>query len=177
MSSRTCVIEMPEITVLSTLASAWELSPSRRASSWSMRMRTCRAGSIQSKLTFLASGIGGDDLGELEGDLAHLRQIGTADAVLHRPADRRSELQRIDAADHARKLIGQDLFELDPEPFARRDVLGHDHGLGEEVVGQLHVERQIEADGAAPHIGAPARDIGIVLRARRRTAAASVSLA
>ena len=35
-------------------ASDCELTPSRRASSWSTRMRTWRAGSIQSKLTFLA---------------------------------------------------------------------------------------------------------------------------
>ena len=51
----------------------------------------------------------GDDLGELEGDLAHLRRVRTADAILHRPSDRRSELQRVDAADDARKIVGQRL--------------------------------------------------------------------
>ena len=50
MSSRTWVMALPEMTVLSTLASACELSPSRRASFWSIWMRTCRDGSNQSKL-------------------------------------------------------------------------------------------------------------------------------
>ena len=59
--------------------------------------------------------------------------------------------------------MARDFLELDPEPLARRNVLGDDHRLGEEVVRQLDVEGQIEADGAATHIGAPARDIRIVL--------------
>ena len=169
MSSRTCVTALPEMTVLSTLASACELSPSRRASSWSIRMRTCRAGSIQSKLIVDGLRIGRDDLGELERDLAHLRDVGAADAILHRPADRRPELERRDAADDARKIVGQNLLELLPQPLARGDILGDDHRLREEVVRQLDVERQIEADRAAADIGAPARDVGIVLRARRRS--------
>ncbi len=43
-------------TVFNTEASAAELTPSSRAWSWSMRTRTIRAGSIQSKFTRLASG-------------------------------------------------------------------------------------------------------------------------
>ena len=114
MSSRTCVTGVPEMTVLSTLASACELRPSSRASSWSMRMRTWRAGSIQSKLTFSACGLVAIDLGELERDLAHLAEVGAADAILHRPADRRPELERRDARDRARKFLGQHLLELRP---------------------------------------------------------------
>ena len=49
------------------------------------------------------------------------------------------------------------------EPLPRRDVLGDDDGLRKEVIGQLHVERKIEADGPASDIGAPARNVGIVL--------------
>ena len=74
MSSRTCVTALPEMTVLSTLASACELRPSRRASSWSIWMRTCRAGSIQSKLTCTAFGLAAIDLRELQRDVAHLRR-------------------------------------------------------------------------------------------------------
>ena len=33
--------------------------------------------------------------------------------------------------------------------------LGDDHELGEEVVGELDVQRQVEADGALADIGAP----------------------
>ena len=128
-----------------------------------MRMRTCRAGSIQSKLTLLGLRVGRDDLRELEGDLADLRDVGTADAILHRPSDRRPELERIDPADDAGKLVGQDLFQLRREPLARRHILGDDHRLGEEIVRQLDIERQIEADRAAADIGAPALDIRIVL--------------
>jgi hypothetical protein len=107
--------------------------------------------------------IGCDDLGEPDGNLPHLRHIAAAHAILHGPSDRRTELQRGDAADEARELIGQDFFKLDPEPFARRDILRDDHRLGEKIVRQLDIERQIEADGAAPDIGAPARNIRIIL--------------
>ena len=52
------------------------------------------AGSIQSKLTLRVCGFGADDLRDAEGDLAHLADVRPADAVLHRPADRRAELER-----------------------------------------------------------------------------------
>ncbi len=57
MSSRTWVTGEPVMTVLSTPASASELRPSRRASSWSTRMRTSRVGSTQSKLVRSVSGL------------------------------------------------------------------------------------------------------------------------
>ena len=84
--------------------------------------------------------------------------VRAADAILHRPADRRAELERRDAR---RPTLGNcsastfSSFAL--QPLARRHVLGDDDRLGEEVVGQLHVERQVEADRAAADIGAPAR--------------------
>ena len=98
---------------------------------------------------------------------------GPADAVLHRPADRRPELER---GRRARRRSGTRWPEASSsfvlQPLARRDVLGDDHRLAEEVVRQLHVERQVEADRAAADIGAPALDVGIALQsgveARRR---------
>ena len=57
------------------------------------------------------------------------------------------------------------------------EVLRDDHGLGEEGVRQLHVERQVEADRAAADIGAPARDVRRPRRAPRRAAATAASLA
>ncbi len=47
---RTWVTGSPDITLLSTAAIEAALRPSSRAWSWSMRTRTCRRGSIQSKL-------------------------------------------------------------------------------------------------------------------------------
>jgi hypothetical protein len=41
---------------------------------------------------------------------------------------------------------------------------GDDYRLREEIVGQFHRERQIEANRAAANIGAPARDVGIRLQ-------------
>jgi hypothetical protein len=70
----------------------------------------------------------------------------------------------MDARHDFGKILSQNLFELGMEPFARLDVLRHDHDLGEEVVRQLHIERQVEANGALSDIGAPAADVGIALK-------------
>ena len=93
-----------------------------------------------------------------------MRGVRPAHPILHRPADRRPKLERRHARDRARQLLGQRLLQLGVQPVARRDVLGDHHSLREEVVGELDVEGQVEADRAAPDIGAPARDVGIVLQ-------------
>jgi hypothetical protein len=56
MSSRSWVTVEPVTAALSAAASVCELRPSRRASSWSIRTRTWRAGSFQSKLMRRALG-------------------------------------------------------------------------------------------------------------------------
>ena len=43
------------------------------------------------------------------------------------------------------------------------EALGDDHGLGEEVVGELRIERQVEADRTLADIEAPVLDVGIGL--------------
>ena len=48
------------------------------------------------------------------------------------------------------------------QPQARVEVLGNDHRLREELVLQLHVERQVEADRAAADVGAPVVDVRIL---------------
>src|SRR4029078_1054598 len=173
MSSRTCVIGLPEMTVLSTPARACELSPSRRASFWSILIRTCLAGSHQSKLmcatwrfaakTCASLSAMSQTLRQPQRAVAHLRNLRAADAVLDRPSDRRTQLQCGDTAGEAGELIGQHLFELLLQAVARGHVLGDDHGLAEEIVRKLHVEGQIEPDRTAADIGAPARDIRIFL--------------
>ena len=101
------------------------------------------------------------------GQLAHFRRIWSADAELQRPTDWRSKLQRADARQH--------LLEL--RPLQRREyallhggpdleILGDYDGLREEVVGELLVERQVEADGAAADIKRPMLDIGVGLQHR-----------
>ena len=57
MSSRIWVTVEPVTAAFSTAASDCELRPSRRASSWSISMRTWRAGSFQSKLMRRVSGL------------------------------------------------------------------------------------------------------------------------
>ena len=48
-----------------------------------------------------------DDPAKLQRDLSYLVQVGAADAILHRPANRRSELERVDSRDCVRKFIRQ----------------------------------------------------------------------
>ena len=40
-------------------------------------------------------------------------------------------------------------------------ALGDDDRLGEEIVLELHVERQVESNRPAPHVGTPVDDIGV----------------
>ena len=61
-------------------------------------------------------------------------------------------------------LLGEDLLELDFQSFASRHVFRHDHGLTEEIVRQLNIERQIEPDGALADIGTPARHVRVILK-------------
>ena len=166
MSSRTWVTVVPVTAAFSAPASAAELMPSWRAWSWLTLTRNCRAGSIQSKLTCRVRGSAPSDLGELQRDAAHLVLVRARHPVLQRPADRRPELERRDAADDVGELLGQQLLELHLQPFARLDVLGDDHELGEERVGELDVERQDEADRAATDVGAVVVDVGVVLQQR-----------
>ena len=113
------------------------------------------------KIDLPAAGIRGNDLGQSESDIAHLVHVRTADAILHRPAHRRPELQRNGSGHRAREIVPQHALELHAQPLAGGDVLGDDHELAEEIVGELDAERQIEPDRAAPDIGAPALDIRV----------------
>ena len=96
---------------------------------------------------------------------AHLHRVRTADAEFERPADRRAKLQRA--------YPWHDLLELrlsqggeDALLHAGADVetFGDDDGLREEVIGELLVERQVEADGAAANIERPVLDVGVGLQ-------------
>jgi len=67
----------------------------------------------------------------------------------------------MDEAVDADELIAQQLLQPGLDAIARRKVSRDDHDLAEEGIGELLVERQVEAHGAAPDIGAPAHDVGV----------------
>ena len=75
-------------------------------------------------------------------------------------------LERRDAAhdvvEAGRQRLLQPLDDRLPDGMA----LGDDHRLGEEVVGELRVERQVEAHRALADIEAPMVDVGIGLEQR-----------
>ena len=87
--------------------------------------------------------------------------VGALTRYCTRPAHRRAELEAGDAGRHVGEVVREQRLEPGLHPVARFQVLGHDHGLGDEVVVELHVERQVEADGAAADIGGEADDVGI----------------
>ncbi len=103
---------------------------------------------------FCARG-GSDRLSDTECDRAHAIRLNPAHPILHRPPDRRPELKWVDPANDVRKRGFQRLFELRLHPIALPQPFGDDDGLGEEIVGQLNVKRQIEPHGALPDIGGP----------------------
>ena len=81
------------------------------------------------KIDLFGFGIGCDDLGELESDLAHLIYVRSADAILHGPSDRRPKFKRVDPRNCAWKLLSQDLFQLQAKALACRNVLCNDDRL------------------------------------------------
>ena len=112
------------------------------------------------------AGVRGDGLGEPKSDIAHFVHVRTAEAILHRPTDRRAEFQRNGTRHRTRELFLEHAFQLRAKSLAGGDVLCNDDELAEEIVGQFDAERQIESDGAAPDIGAPSFDVGIALEDR-----------
>ena len=71
----------------------------------------------------------------------HLRDVGSAHAVLHRTSHRRPDLEQLDVGVGAGKRLPQIVLELRLDVVARLDAaLGHDHHLAEPRIGRLHVE-------------------------------------
>ena len=72
----------------------------------------------------------------LIGDVAHLGGIRTDHAKLDGKADRRPEVEPIDAHPRrAQRAIGDRRFETRLDPFARLDVFGDDHDLRKASFG------------------------------------------
>ncbi len=95
-----------------------------------------------------------DDVADLIGDVAHRVGVGADDAELDGEADRRTEIEAVDA--HARlrqRAFGDRLLDLGLDALARLDVLGHDDDLGKGLVRQLRIEAEPEARRALADIG------------------------
>src|SRR5258708_38717151 len=63
------------------------------------------------KADLLGAWVVGDNVGELVGDFANPRWLGTADAVLQRPADGWPQFKRRQTAHRARKSLDQNMLE------------------------------------------------------------------
>src|SRR5271165_4964680 len=106
----------------------------------------------------------GDHGRETQRDLSDLAYIWTAHAVLNRPPHRWTQLKGRNPRYCAWKLLGQDRFESLLKPVSCFQILRYDDRLGKEVVRELDVEGQIEADRSPAHIGAPAFDVRITFQ-------------
>ena len=107
--------------------------------------------------------VGPHGLAHLEGDVANLHRVGADDAELHREADRRSEIEPVDAHPRLReRTVRHGLLDPSLDALAGGDVLRHDHDLRERLVRKLRVETEPEARRALADIGGVGEDIGIV---------------
>src|SRR5208283_5568835 len=105
-----------------------------------------------------------DKVSHTGGDFAHLVRLPSADPVLERPSDGRAELERVDPPDSARELVLERLLQPRLHALALLKSLGDDDSLREKVIRELHVQGQIEPDGALPDISAPMIDVRVVLQ-------------
>ena len=107
-----------------------------------------------------------DGLGNQERRVAGAIRGLAADAILQWPADRRSQLERINSGIETGEFRVERLLQTRPDDFALRNALGDDDRLREIVVGQLHVQRQIETDRPLPDIETVVVDVRVVLQQR-----------
>ena len=102
---------------------------------------------------------------DLIGDLAHFLGVRSDHAELDGEADRRTEVEAIDA--HARfrqRAVGDRVLDLGLDALARFHVLGNDDDLGKGLVRKLRVEAEPEARRALPDIGGVGADVLVVLQ-------------
>ena len=105
----------------------------------------------------------------LVGDVAHRVGVGADHAELDGEADRRAEIEAVDAdAGFGQRAIGDRLLDPGLDALARLDVLGHDHDLGKGLVRQLRVEAEPEARRTLADIGGVGRDVLVALQQRSR---------
>ena len=92
------------------------------------------------------------DIGDLIGIVPGLFGRRRAHSILHRPAHGRPELEPRDPDGRVGEALREQRLEPRLHAVAGLEVLRDDHDLRHEIVVELHVERQIEADRAAADI-------------------------
>ncbi|MCY1352127.1 hypothetical protein D9M69_384120 [compost metagenome] len=107
--------------------------------------------------------VGREQVGELSGQVAHLALVGSRDAVLEGPADRRAELEWCRPRDEPREFRLEQPGELGLQCVTLLDALGNHHRLGHIVVLQQHLHREVEADRTGTYIGREQLDTGVFL--------------
>jgi hypothetical protein len=100
-------------------------------------------------------------IGDLQGDRVRAIRVRPHHAVFHRPAHGGAEFQRIDPCDHLREPRRQCLFKPRAHLFALLEPFCHDDRLGEEIVRQGDVKRQVEADRTLADIGGEPLDVRV----------------
>ena len=109
------------------------------------------------------------DLTHLVGDVAHSRGVRADDTELNREADRRAEIEAVDAHTRFRqRAIGHGLLQPRLDALARRDVLRHDHRLRERLVRQLRIEAEPETRRTLADIGRVGGNVLVILEQRFR---------
>src|SRR4029434_857471 len=88
-------------------------------------------------------------------------RLAAADPILDRPADRRPQLKRENPPDRLGKLFLKRGLKALLDLVPHLQALGDNDRLGEEIVLELHVERQVESNRPAPNVGTPVVDIGV----------------
>ena len=110
-----------------------------------------------------------DDVAHLVGDVTHGVGVRADDAELDGKAYRRPEIEPVDTdARFGQRPIIRGLLDTRLDSFARLDILGDDHDLGESLVRQLRAQPEPEARRALADIRRVGRDVLVVLQQRFR---------
>ena len=150
MSSRIWVTVEPVTAAFSTAARDAELRPSRRASSWLTWTRSWRAGSFQSKLICRASGSVAITCARSNAIARTWSMSGPLTRYCTgQPTGGPSSSGEIRLTTPGNSSASS-CSSLRLQALPGGDVLGDDDRLREEIVRQLHVQRQVEADRARP---------------------------
>ena len=155
-----------------------EVTPSARARSWSISSLRLGTGSSQSSCTLPTSGVARITSPTSSARRRTSAAVGAGDAHLHRPADRRTVEQAVGLGAHVGEVVRQHLAHPQQRALARLDRLRHQHQLGEVLVLELLVERQVEARRAFADEGGDVGEVGAevgICSSRCSTALASRS--
>ena len=169
MPSRTVVTGAPEISMLKRLRDVLRRQPERAGAVLVDHELEIGRLLVPVELRILDVGVLSDDVAHPVGDVAHGLGVGADHAELDGEADRRTEIEAVDA--HPRlgqRAVVDRLLQPRLDALARLDVFGDDDDLGKGFVRQLRVEAEPEPRRALADIGGVGRDVLVVLQQRFR---------